>query len=269
MTAFSPGDVACGGKFHYVEIIKNSDGSFSQFVHVLDAAGADTQQYITGVTFRPSTGDLYTTSTPDLLQANTPHDVDWFPDDSGLLVAVVPSSGTLQFKKYDFDGNVLQTWTPAVESGWAQEPVKISIACDSKTVFYTQSKSKIQRYDVDAGSQLTDYETLAVGSPYRYGGIRVLPGSTGDDRDVVVAMTITGSGPYHAVCLAPGGAVWSDEINPLSSYHVYKRSLADGTLLLSVVTEADPVPDNDETLSLACYFDPCAKRRASFVWITS
>lgn len=36
-----------------------------------------------------------------------------------------------------------------------------------------------------------------------------------------------------------------------------KRLLEDGSQLLSVVDDVDPDHDNDEILSLACYYSPC------------
>jgi len=270
MTYFNPGDIAVGGQHHYVEVLDKTTLLTPRLVHVLDDAGADTQQYIMGCTFRPPTGDLFTVSTPDPTIANCPHDVDWMPNDSGLLMAVVPSAGSLEFRKVGFDGTVLTTWSSIpTDTGWTNEPVKVSVACDARTVFYSMQHDHIRRFDLQTGSPLSIYATLST-TDYVFGGLRVLPGGSGDSYQVVVAMTVTGDGPLRAICLdSDRQSLWCDEINPSGSYHVQKRKLLDGTLIAQVVTEADPTPDNDVTLALACYYNPRAVRRTPFAWVAS
>lgn len=264
--SFAPGQIARGGKHAYIEIL-NPDGTHASFLHLLDDHG-NPVTFVTGVVFRPSTSDLFACGTPDLTLDYAPHDIDCFPNESGLLVAVVRASSTLEFWKYDFDGNVIQTWNPEPEYGWAKESTKISIACDNRTVFYTQSLRSIRRFDLQTGAQLPDYQTLPVDSPYIFGGIRTIPRSgAGDDLDVVVAMTLTGDGPRLALCLdADRSSFWTGEVNPSGPYHVFKRALIDRSLLLSVVTSDDPADDNDQTLSLACNYRPCLQER---IWISS
>lgn len=267
MVELVKGDIVQGGQRGYYQVI-HADGTHSAMVQVLDNLGEPTQTYVMGATVRGTTGDVYTVSTPNPLQPNTPHDVDWVTDDSGLLIAMVPSAGVLKFRLYDFaePPNLIHEWTPAIETGWQQQPVKISVACDKRTVYYTSSLFKIKRYDIGAsggtGAQLTDYKTLPASSPFRYGGLRVLPGENGDERDVVVATTRTGNGPSRALALADDRkSFWTDEINPPGQYHIIKWRLSDRTQLQTVVIRADdatPTPANDKTLSLASYYNPCA-----------
>lgn len=264
MSAFALGDIAIGGRHHYIEII-NSSAAFSQMIHVLDDSGDDTQTYITGVTFRPPTRELFSVSTPSLTMPFVQHDVDWIPNDSGLLIALVPSAGVLKFRKVNFAGATQQEWTPAIEPGWGQQPVKISVACDSTTVFYTMSLKKIKCFDLNTGTNKPDIETLPSSSPYIYGGIRILPGGTvtEDGKHFIVAMTATGNGPRHAVCLDSDKLHhWVDEINTPDTYHIQKRLISTGAFVSEVETRADalPTPTNDETLALACLYNPCGIR---------
>lgn len=263
---FSFGDIAVGGKHEYTTVY-DSSGSFSQAVHVTDTGtlsgptDSGPQTFIMGCTFRPTTGDLYTASSPSQTAPNTPHDVDWIPDDSGLLVAVVLSAGVLEFRRYNFDGSLAHVYSPSplVEVGWAQQPVKISVACDARTVFYTQSLYKVQRYDLQTESQLADYLVMnPVTSPYIFGGLRAHPRESGDDRDIVVAMTATGVGPRRAVCLdSDGSSFWWDLINA-TPYQIEKRHLVTEAFEQLITTQYDgDSGHNDATLSLACYYNPC------------
>lgn len=265
MSLFVPGDLAVGGVHGYVEII-HKDTTFAEMVHVTPlSTGAGDQPFITGVTFRTKTGDLYTVSTPDLTAANCPHDVVSFPNDTGLLVAVCVTSGQLDLHKYSYANPpvLLDSWTSIpVEDGWTNALTRIDLACDSRTMFFSQQGHRLMRYDLVSRAALDDYETLPDDSPYIYGGLRVLPGGSGDNRRVIVAMTLTGDGPQRAVCLeSDRTSFWVDEINPSDGvFHVQKRKIADRALITSVETRADeatPTPTNDATLSLASYYTPC------------
>lgn len=281
---FTIGQVAVGGANHYVEVI-NQNGTFAQMLHVLDLihGSADTQTFITGVAFNPRTGDLATCSTPTLTADFAPHDICWFPDNSGYLVAIVPSSGVLHLVKYALNATtVLHTWTGlAVDATWARQAVKISISCDSKFVYYTDSMRTIFVYNLETSMQEANYEQLPVGSSYIYSGIRFLPAPLAKKTQtgglelgpvLVVAMTLTGSGPRRALAIGADQSVWTDEVNPTGQYHVYKRKLLDGSLLIpGVVTRADLTPTNGQTLSLSCYYDGCgfATGTAEFMLIHS
>jgi hypothetical protein len=263
MAAFVSGDVAVGGVREYVEI-RDAVGAPSQFVHVTDdGTDSGAQTYITGVTFRTATGELFTTSTPDLLADNCPHAVDNFSNDSGLLVAVVVSSGVLEFRKYDYDGNVLDTWTPEVEAGWGKQKVSISLVCGGAEVYYTMSLKSVLRYSLATSTQLAPYDTLPADSPYIYGAVRVLPGSTGDDRDIIAPMTAAGQGPQRAIAIASRTTFWNTIDNPDDGiYRIEQRLLLDRSVSIAgIETDAEPGGDNDVNLSLAVYFNPCAVRR--------
>jgi hypothetical protein len=298
MAAFEPDDIAVGGVREYIEI-KHANGSHAQTIHVTDlgATSGGPQTYVTGLAFQPKTGELFAVSTPSLTVANAPHAICNFPNYSGLLIAYVPSPGVLKFRKVSYANPPVQIgteWTPGVEAGWpwtgtnpANNLVRISIACDNRTVFYTFQGKKIKRFDLQTGTTWTDYRTLASDSPYIYGGIQVLPGGSGtsttDTRKVVVAMTQTGTGPQLAVALAHGGdvdalshpvnTVWTDEANPTGSHRILHWSTVDndasgtGDLLGNSVTQADLVPHNDRTLSLAINYNLCPLDRRGQVWV--
>lgn len=270
---FVLGDIAIGGQHEYVEVM-HSDTTLNQMVHVTDTNSSEPQTYVTGVTFNPISGDLFTSSSYSLTADFTPHDIDWIPDNSGLLVPVVPGPGQLEFWKYDYSGNVIDTFTnPNVETGWAQQPVKISVACDARTVFYTQSLHKIQRYDLVTRANLTDYETLPADSHYIYGGLRLLPAgmTTIDGKHLLVAMTLTGDGPQRALCLDSDGIHhWVDEINPTAGYHIQKRRIDTGIMFTQILTQYDTNPaHNDKTLSLACFYNICGQRMPIMVTLIS
>jgi hypothetical protein len=278
MAAFVSGDVAVGGVREYVQILTGA-GVHSQFVHITDdLTSSGLQPYITGVTFRPPTGELFTTSTPDLTQDGTPHHCCWVPDDSGILVAVVPSTGVLKFRLYDYsDPAVMLTeWTPDVETGWGKQLVRISVACDSATVFYTMSLKSVKRFNIQTGLQMTDYQTLPPSSPYIFGSVRALPGpDTGtDDQDAIFPMTLSGAGPQRDLALAPGATFWNTIDNPSDGiYRIEKRLLLDRSVVTPpspVETDAEPGGANDVNLSLAVYFNPCiARRRVGYAWVVS
>lgn len=275
MTSLNHGDIINGGSKGYYQVL-DSVGTHRTMVQVLDDGGNPTQTYVMGVDVRTKTGDVFTVSTPDPLQANTPHDVCVLPNDAGILVAVVPSPGVLKFRLMSFDepATLIHEWTPAAEAGWAQQPVKISVACNSRTVYYTSSLYKIKRYDIGAnsgaGAQLTDYQTLPNNSPYRFGAIRVLPEEAADEQDAVIAMSLSGNGPIRGLCLASDGtSFWTDEINPPGQYHLIKWRLSDRTQLATAVTRADNIPTNDKTLSLASYYNPCLAARRSWGKVVS
>jgi len=265
VSSFNAGCIAVGGSHGYIEIF-NSSGDHIGFTQPMDINNLG-QNIITGLTFRPSTGHLFATTAETFTQDNVAHDIDWIPDDSGLLIAYVPSPGVLKFRKVNFDGTSTGLeWTPDVEDGWFQQPVKISIACDAQTVYYTMSGKVVKRYDLEARENLTDYQTLDDDSPYRFGAIKVVwTDEYGDARDIVAAMTVTGDGPFHGLCLDSNTtSFWADEINPTNhTYKIKKYNLLTRALEDTVTTKARPLEGdeeeylNDITYSLACNYNAC------------
>ena len=254
------GDIAIGGQHAQVEIMKASDQTTTQIIDQIDDAERP-MPYVMGVTFRVPTGDLYTALTPEETMDYTPHDIDWIPDDSGLLVAVVPSLGVLEFRKYDFDGVLQTTWTVPTEPGWFKQTVKIAVACDARTVFYTMRGHRIMRFDIVSGLPLSDYHFLLAGSGYLYGGIRTLPRELGDNRDVMVALTVNGTGPQRALTLDPVTPTkhWVDEVNPPGGvYKIKQRSNATG--IVTGVEHTVALTPDGKTLSLAAWADFCHLR---------
>lgn len=271
MAAFDLGDIASGGTHEYITIY-HADRTFSQNVHVTDLLTASgIQSYVTGLTFRPPTSELFAVSTPEWGLPHMPHDVDWVPNDSGLIVALTPSSGVLQLVKYSFDGAIIAgPWTVEAPAGYGTQHVKISVACDSTTCFYTTQQKVVKRFNIATGTQMTDYWTLPSGSPYIFGGLRALPNESGigDDRDIVVAMSLTGTGPREAICLDSDKiSLWSDEVNPTAGYRILNWLLSEtsvdgfGDLVGNLPVEADSGGLVDRVLALACNYNPCARRR--------
>jgi hypothetical protein len=285
MAAFDPGDIADGGTNEYIAIY-HADGSFSQVVHVTDtgtitgASSSGPQTLVTGVTFRPPTDELFSVSTPSMALANVAHDIDWIPNDAGLIVARVPAAGQIQLIQYDFDDTIIGgPWNVAVPPGYGRQHVKISVACDSDTVFYTTQQKVVKRWSLASG-QLSDYWTLPSSSPYIFGGLRALSNASGvgDNRDIVVAMTQTGRGPREAVCLDSDGiSLWSDEINPTGNYRILNWLLSEATvdgfgdLVGSLPVQTDSGGLVGRTLALACNYNPCrvARRFIGFTTVIS
>lgn len=261
--------MAIGGKQHYIEVISQS-AAFVKLINVLDNLHNNNQEFITGVAFNPKTKDLFSVSTPNLTQPLAPHDICWMPDNTGFLVAVVPSPGSLELREYDYDGHLLHTWDGLdTDPGWTNQSVKIDVACDGKTVYYTDSLMTIFKYNLTTSTQLPFYEQLPGGSTSRYCGIALLPHrrnqSTSGGLEIgpqaIVAITDPeggATGPSRAVCIGADHSIWTDEINPTGSYEILKKKLSDGTNILTVTTEASPTPTNDKTLALACSFLKCA-----------
>lgn len=254
------GDVFIGGGLGYTEHIK-SDGTFVAMIHETDKFGNDAEVW--GQTIRGTTGDRYSAlgvKDTDGTE-NTPHDITWCPDDTGFFVAIVPSSGLLKLYKYNIAATAVigGPWTLATEAAWTSEPVKLDVACDSVTVYYTMQGKLIKAYNTSTSTQLPDFETLAPSSPYIFGDLKIL-----NDRRVSVAMTDTGAGPRRGVAVTSdpvyGTVVWIDEVNPVADYHVYKRKLVDGTAILSVATQVT-AGVNGPTFSICSYYKRCTRAR--------
>jgi len=238
------GHLAVGEENYEIEIFNQTGGLVYNIPPVDDIIRP--MQYQMGVAYNWENGDLYAALTPDPVMAFTPHDVDWFKDDSGILVAVVVGPGQLEFRKYDYAGAIQQVWTPAVEPGWYQQPVKIALACTGNIVFYTFHGTTIKRYNLDTSTQLSDYLTLSPYSGYRYGDLQVLRNSNNPNlTPIVVTMTQVGSGPHRGVAVGPANSVWNDR-NAVAE----KRNLSSLHLILQ--TNA-----SSKIHSMACYFDGC------------
>lgn len=246
------GHVAIGSDNYLVEIIRDDTGAHVYNIQDPLDDIVRPMKNIMGVCYNWLNGDLYMALTPDQDMANTPHDVDWFTDDTGILAAVVPSPGVLQFRKYGYDGELIQQWVPGIEDGWWQEPVKISLTCDATTVYYSFHKNKIKRYRLTDSTQLTDYETLPGYSGYRYGDLETLRGDD-DAKVIVIVMTRSGPGPHRGVAIASARSAWDDKDTVAE-----KRILPAQNLVLIHGTA-------NKILSLGAYYDRCAGRRFSFV----
>lgn len=259
-----PGHLAVGGKHMLTEILTQAGAHVYNLPNV-DHLGRD-MDYVMGVAYNWKIGDLYAAITPDPLMPYTPHDVDWFRDDTGIFAAVVPGPGQLAFRKYDYDGNQIDEWTnPAVEAGWYQQPVKAALDCNSERVFYTFQNRLIKVFNLTTGTQEPDYLTLPAYSGYAYGDLQIVRGSS-DQTVLVVTMTQLGQGPHRGVALAPAVRVWNDRGFPTDGIpKVEKRRLSTLHLELAVTPA-----DGDQILSLACYYDPCVSRqRIGFTTVIS
>lgn len=246
-----PGHLAVGGQHRITEVLLQT-GAHVYNIPNVDHLGRD-MDYVMGVAYNWKIGDLYAAITPDPLMPYTPHDVDWFRDDTGILAAVVPGPGQLVFRKYDYAGNQIDEWTGiAVEPGWYQQPVKAALDCAAERVFYTFQGKLVKVYNLATRSQEPDYLTLPAYVGYLYGDLQLIRGAE-DNTSLVITMTQVGQGPHRGVALAPSGKVWNDRGHPIDGIpKVEKRKLGNLHLELAVTPG-----DGDEVISLACYYDPC------------
>lgn len=263
MTAFSPGAITIGGSLSYAEHITPA-GTFIQHIHLTDDLGRD--MVVNGMTF-DSVGNMYAALGVPGGSDYEPHDIVWMPDNSGLLVIIVVG-GDVQLWKYAMNGTtVLDTWTGLdKDTGWdgtqLAQRLKVDIACDSTTVYYTDGGLSLFKYDLNTSAQLTPWDVLS-SSPYRYHAFKLLQRTL--PQEIISAMTESGNGPQRALCLdADGDKHWTDEINPSGDYHVYRRANSDGSALSNHVVSLDPADTNDLIWSLACYYNPCLGRRKPF-----
>ncbi len=140
--------------------------------------------------------------------------------------------------KFDSAGNLLSTFTPAVErrgTDW------IELAADQCTMFYTSEGKNIKRFDVCTNAQLPDFASNLPGS--NAFALRILPsgGLMVGDRETIVRLDAAGNvvqtydapneNTWFALNLDPDGtSFWSAGVR---SGSVYKFDIASGNQLLS------------------------------------
>lgn len=265
MTVFTLGDVTIGGALGYAEHIDPITGTRIQHIHMTDDLGRD--MVVNGMTFDRQ-GNLYSALGVPGGSPYEPHDIVWIPTNAGLLV-IVDTDGTetgVELWKYAMDATtVLATYSVEVDAGWTpKKRLKLDVACDGHTVYYTDQSRTIFKYDIaGSGTQLTPFDVLT-DDIYSYCAFKLL---NGDGPDIlIVAMSNAGNGPRRALCLDKNKLYnWRDEINPPGDYHVFKQQRSDGADVLSHVVSLDPGDANDKIWSLACWTNPCPGRRFSFV----
>lgn len=254
---FSPLDVVIGGSYGYAEHI-NTGGVFQQHIELRD--DDDNLMKVWGSTFTPDGEAHFALGQRGSYEDYTPHDVCYIPgtDPHKLAALIGRTNNTVELWITDTDYNILQTITGLnKDTGWVYTtPLKLAIACNGDTVYYTDQGRTIFKLSLATGLNLANHAQLSVGSPYIYGGIDVQP-----DGDIYVAMTTTGTGPRRDVCLGGASHVWTDVVNPISTYRAYKRNITDGSEVLNHVVRLNPANVNDEILSLACYYYPCVAAR--------
>src|SRR5581483_8531943 len=231
-----------------------TDGHTLKYVMQTDDLG-DSDVIVTGISFAPDGRVFQTVAPADGGGDFYPHDVVYKPDGSGLIVLVGRLDNTAELWELDLDGNKIgSSHAIDLDEGYNGEPMKVDIACDAKTVYYTDQGRTIFTYDLETHTQLDPFVQLPTDSPYVYGGFKLLP-----DGDLVVAMTGSGDGPLNAVCLdADPTLFWTDEVNPADgTYRVYQRSLADGSAVQAVEAALTPAGLNGQILSLGCWGRPC------------
>ena len=226
------GDIAIGGRHGYVQIL-DADGELKDFVQQTDDRGRELPN-VMGVSWDEQHGHLYTAITPHPSMPYTPHDIRWLPDGSGLLVAVVPEAMKLEFRRYSCEGELLDTWPNIrTDQGWAKEHVKIDIALDNETVFYTDSMRTIFTWNLETGRN-EEFASLENGSRYIFSAVRIVP-TAGGEVALVTAMSL-GPGPRLAIALRLDGTVWADEKHG-GVWQATRRWLDNGWFIDAVTTQ--------------------------------
>lgn len=254
---FSPLDVVIGGRFGYAEHISTT-GAHLQHIELRDD---DTNlMKVWGATFTPDEVAYFALGQRASYEDYTPHDVCYIPrtkEPYKLAVLIGRTNDTVELWIYDTDNTVLQTFTGLnKDTDWVHTmPLKLAIACDGDTVYYTDQSRTIFRYSLTTG-QLPIFDQLPIGSPYIFGGIEVQP-----DGDLYRAMTTTGTGPRRDVCLGGTTSIWTDIVNPpASTYKAFKRHNVTQIEILNHTVSLSPTADNDEILCLACNYYACVIR---------
>src|SRR5581483_3997147 len=225
MTDLAPGDILIGGLGH-IDII-HPNGTLERRP-IVDALGKPLQ--VNGIAVSPS-GHYQFAASPPGETINRPHDIAYLPDGSGYIEIGQASPRSAQLWKFDLAGNRVGTWTIETDDGWTTGLLRLDVAPDGKTVYYTDSGRTIFRFDIgtDVGPQLTPFAQLPTDSPNIYAGFTLLP-----DGGLVIAMSKTGDGPRNAVCPdADPTMFWTDGVDVDGQRAIYKRKLADGSDVLS------------------------------------
>lgn len=258
MVAFSEGEIAIGGAYGYIHRI-DAIGTTIERLDAVDDIG--NRMRVNGITFDED-GNMYSVlGDPSNLSDYNPHDIVWIPDNSGYVVLLARLDNTAILRKYDLDGAVLNEYTIETDTGWTTDKyMKVDIACDSTTVYYTDQLYTVFKFDLDTGTQLSPWSTLSPSGNYRYNAFKLLP----DDAGLVIDMSdVDGAnGPKYSICLdAAGIALWTDETLPADEiYHVFKRSLTDGSDILSVETSLQADGSSAITTALGCYYFFCGNQ---------
>ena len=247
-----PGDILIGGDVGFIDHIR-ADGTLVDQLSLPDEGGEPVRA--NGIDIGPD-GTVYLAKAPSGAGTAVPHDVAYIPDGSGVLRIVQTTPGVAELWKYDAsDGELLKQWSIETDDGWTTGLMRLDVAADSSTVFYTDSGRTIFRFSIgpgvpDAERQMEPFDQLPVDSPNIYAGFTLLP-----DGGLVIAMSKTGDGPRNAICLdGSRTAFWTDEVSPTGEYHIYKRDLdANGDMI-----DVYPKPGHLDypVTSLACRLAP-------------
>jgi hypothetical protein len=258
MVNLQPGDVFVGGNYGYVTQHRKS-GIFwpvVQYIAIVDDEG--NQLCPNGLDVGPD-GELYTAEgDPDGLADNDPHDVAYVTSDPPKLAAIIAKADdTAEIRTYNLDGVLQNTWNIEVDEGWTKtNMLKIDVACDGFTAYYTDRGRTIFKFNIETGTQLANFHQLDEDSEYIYADLALLPATDSGDI-LIVNMTNLGNGPRNAVAITYNG-YWSDEVSPAdSSYEVFLRDLDNANDLESFTVSLSPDDDNDEITAIAVYYDVC------------
>lgn len=257
---FDAGDIVIGGAHGYAEHI-NSLGVHRQHIELRD--DDNNLMKVWGACFTPQGDAFFALGQIAAYEDYTPHDICYIPGTDTpreFAVLIGRLDDTVELWRYDEDGNILDTFTGlSKDTGWTHEvPLKLCVACDGTTVFYTDQGASIFSFDLNSGTQNTVFYVESDPN-YICGGIDI-----DKNNDLYVARTTTGEGPRRDVSLGDASNIWVDQINE-TPIKVYKREIIAGTEILNHTVSLDPSNINSEVLSIAAYYYPCGQRFFGFV----
>lgn len=232
---------------------RHADGTLVRNLHA-DVVG---NSFVVGMAFDAS-GSLYATMfDSDAVSVFSPAgtftgtfgtDFDATPEsilfDQDGNAYVGQADGTHEILKFDSEGNLLATYSPATEgrgTDW------IDLAADQHTIFYTSEGDHIKRFDVASDTQLPDFNAQPLPGTAAL-ALRINPADGGvfvadtesilrldSDGTVIQEYDVPGQDDWFALNLDPDGtSFWSGNAH---TGDVFKFDIATGDVLVQFTVE--------------------------------
>jgi hypothetical protein len=250
---FNARDVVIGGAHGYAEHI-NEAGTHQQHIELRD--DDNNLMEVWGACFAPNGDAFFALGQIGSYEDYTPNDICYIPGTDNpkeFAVIIGRTNDTIELWRYDEDGNILEQFTGLdQDAAWVHtEPLKLCVACDGTTVYYTDQHESIFSFDLNTGTQNPVFDVHPDYPNFVYAGIDIQK-----DGDLYVAMTTTGVGPRRDVSIGDASNIWTDKINE-TPIVVQKRNSTTEALVLDHTVSLDPSDVNSEVLSIAAYYYPC------------
>jgi len=222
--------------------------------NMLETISTGGSGYTTGSAF-DSSGNLYVTNFSNgnfakITGPGDPHTASIVASPGGSPESIVfdatgdyyvSNAGTSVFTKYNSAGNLLNSYTAAIEDrgiDW------LDLAANQTTMYYTSEGQTVFSYDVSTGTQLSPFSTGLTGS-YAYalrvlgdGGMLVADSETivrlDSGGNIVQSYDTTGNNSWFALNLDPNGtSFWSGDFG---TGQLVKFDIASGAVQQTIYT---------------------------------